>query len=152
MDIFISYSHSDKPTALQLEAALSPFHSCWIDSVSIAAGRRWEEEIQRGIRNCEVFLFLVSEKSLSSPFCQEEVELALRLRKLVIPIMLGNYVLPEELARLQWVFLKENDFDAGINQLLGELSRLHYFPWHLIAIAEAGIILLLIGVLLGTHL
>ena len=152
MKLFISYAREDEELALTLEQGLSKYHSCWIDSKSLRAGTKWEMEIEKAIKECEVFLFITTPHSLRSSYCQQEVGLAAqKYKKVIIPLMGENLpTLPEELAKLQWIFLKDIDSDLGL--LLGELSRLQPFPWVDIAIVEAAIILLLVGIILGIEL
>ena len=141
MRLFISYAHEDKAIARQLITELDDYHDCWIDSDDIRAGANWKREIDWAIARSDVFLFLASWESLASEQCQREVELALRLRRRIIPVVLTNpIVMRPELAKLQWIFL--GNFEEGVRSLLGELQPLHNY-WKLAALAELLVIIVM---------
>lgn len=139
MRLFICYSHHDKAIANKLICELDQYHDCWIDSDDIRAGVDWQRSIDWAIARSDAFLFLASWQSIQSEQCQREVNLALRLRRRIIPIVLVNpIVMRPELSRLQWIFLET--FDDGVRSLLGELRPLHNY-WQLLALIELLLIL-----------
>ena len=139
MRLFISYSHEDKAVAEKLISELDEYHDCWIDSDDIRAGADWKRSIDWAIARSDVFLFLASWQSIRSEQCQREVELALRLRRRIIPLVLEDRILMRpELSALQWIFLE--NFDEGVRSLLGELRPLHNY-WQLLALVEMLIII-----------
>lgn len=138
MKLFICYSHDDKAIARELVSQLEQYHDCWIDSDDIRAGSDWQRSVDWAIARADVFIFLASWQSIGSEQCQREVNLALRLRRRIIPVVLVDpIVMRPELSRLQWIFLEDND---GVRSLLGELRPLHNY-WKLFALAELLLIL-----------
>lgn len=139
MRLFISYAHEDKDVVQQLITELDEYHDCWIDCDDIRAGSDWKRSIDWAIARSDVFLFLASWESLRSEQCQREVDLALRLRRRIIPVVLTNpIVMRSELGKLQWIFLE--NFDEGVRSLLGELRPL-YNHWQFLALVELVIII-----------
>ncbi|MEB3212774.1 MAG: toll/interleukin-1 receptor domain-containing protein, partial [Leptolyngbyaceae bacterium] len=78
LDVFISYSRSDSGIARQLNENLQIYGKLtWFDQESIAASSAdFQQEIYRGIETADNFLFLLSPKSVNSPYCADEVEYA----------------------------------------------------------------------------
>jgi hypothetical protein len=73
LSIFMSYSQKDSEVALGLAQVLRKKGlSIWIASESIRPGAKWIEEIERGLREADVFLLLISPDSLSSPWANVE--------------------------------------------------------------------------------
>ena len=144
MRIFLSYAREDKAKAYAIAQALSPYHKVWADWEDIPPGADWRSEILKGIIRSQFFIFLVSEHSTASPYCREEVETALNFRKKVIPAIEDQQILPERLARLQWVFVDEGNYEKGIRDLLSALKPRPSRRWVYVALVEA----LIIGVLL----
>lgn len=141
MRLFVCYSHEDKAIANKLISELDEYHDCWIDSDDIRAGADWKRSIDWAIARSDVFLFLASWQSIRSEQCQREVELALRLRRRIIPLVLENRILMRpELSALQWIFLE--NFDEGVRSLLGELRPLHNY-WQLLALVELVVIIVM---------
>lgn len=86
---FISYSRKDRLFVDLLIPMLLPVYgndSVWFDA-QILGGDEWWELILREIRACDIFLMLISDDSLQSPYCQDECREALRAGKLVLPIV-----------------------------------------------------------------
>ena len=117
-DIFISYSRKDIAFARLLQEALrnSQFDA-WIDWERIPVGEKWWQEITEAIQNANVFVFIVSQHSIGSKVCKDEIELALKNNKRIIPILVDN-LKPEdlrefvpELPQFNWiVFEREHIF------------------------------------------
>ncbi len=90
-DIFISYSRKDSPQAQILaERMRSSGASVWMDSASLSAAETWSAEIVAAIRNCNVFILLLSEHSVSSTNVTKEVALASDNNKSIVAIELDH--------------------------------------------------------------
>lgn len=137
MELFLSYSRHNEEEAHKLANFLNKYHQVWFDKQDILAGDDWSLKIKQGIDRCDVFLFLVSTHSLGSTYCAYEVKLAIQGRKLVIPLMMENTLLPPYLAKLQWVFV--DDFEKGMCELLGALSNRpsRVWQWQVLCAVEA---------------
>lgn len=92
-DIFISYSRRDRESLEELVLLFRTVYgndSVWFDN-DIQGGDDWWARILLEIYKCKLFVFLVSDASLESEYCQKEVKEALRLSRRVLPIILDTY-------------------------------------------------------------
>ena len=88
--IFISYSHSDRDLVDILAPQIRNVFgegSCWYDT-SIQGGADWWKQIQTEIHACQVFLYLISDKSVNSIYCIDELTFALKHHKPVLQVLL----------------------------------------------------------------
>jgi WD40 repeat protein len=128
LDVFISYSRADSDLARKLNDALQiQGKTTWFDQESIASGSDFQQEIYRGIKTCDNFLFILSERSVNSPYCQDEVEYASSLNKRFVTVLhreVNTADLHPELAKVQWIDFNgnEQDFNANFNQLVRTLD------------------------------
>ena len=125
LDVFISYSRADSGFARKLNEALQiQGKRTWFDQESIAAGTAdFQQEIHRGIESADTFLFILSPRSVSSPYCANEVEYAASLNKRVVTLLhqpIDPSTLHPELAKVQWLDFnqREGDFSANFTELL----------------------------------
>lgn len=136
--LFISYARDDnkKNKIATLIARLSKY-DCWVDWEDIAAGTNWEEEIEKGIAQADVFVFFLSENSAKSEWCNKELEKAIEYGKKIIPILFENnppsntpecckkiqYCLPEQIENLDKLLnLRIKDTTTHTNILLKGLE------------------------------
>jgi len=97
VDIFIAYSHDDRPYKDELKKFLRPLLnagqvSVW-DDYDIEAGKDWEAEIKKKLYSADIILLLVSPDSLASDyFYGKEVATSLerheRGEAVVVPVIL----------------------------------------------------------------
>ena len=128
LDVFISYSRSDSDLARKLNDALQmQGKMTWFDQESIAEGTDFQQEIYRGIKACDNFLFILSPRSVNSPYCADEVEYAASLNKRFVTVLhreVNTGDLHPELAKVQWLDFNQNeqDFNANFNRLVRTLD------------------------------
>ena len=68
--LFISYSRKDTEFTRKLTGRLAADGlEAWVDWQDIPPSVDWMKEIQKGIEDADVFLFLVSPDSIASPIC-----------------------------------------------------------------------------------
>ena len=87
--IFISYSRSDRPFIDQFVPLIRRVYgndSLWYDD-DIHGGSNWWRMILTEIGKCDLFIYLISNESLESPYCQAELCEALRLKKQILPVI-----------------------------------------------------------------
>lgn len=110
--IFISYDRDDRPFTRQLAQRLRRIYDhVWFDE-NLTGGVDWWNEIRAQIAGCEIFMYLLTDQSLRSPYCQAEYAEATRLNKPVLPVRIGPVSnVPESLAQIQYVDMS----DGGIN-------------------------------------
>jgi WD40 repeat protein len=133
LDVFISYSRADSDLARKLNDSLQiQGKTTWFDQESIASGSDFQQEIYRGIKACDNFLFILSPRSVNSPYCADEVEYAVGLNKRFVTVLhreVNSCDLHPELAKVQWIDFNHNqrDFNANFNQLVRTLDtdRVH---------------------------
>lgn len=107
MEIFISYARVDKPVCIQIVNVLAA-HNVWYDQ-RLYAGQHWWREIVRRLEWCDVFIYLLSKDSIKSPYCQKELEIAKRLDKTILPILIEKTVtLPDHLDELHYIDMVES--------------------------------------------
>lgn len=75
---FVSHAHEDKPVALELAGALRAAGvDAWIDAWEIAAGDSLVDKIyEHGLKDCDVFIVLLSPASLASRWVKDELDVA----------------------------------------------------------------------------
>ncbi len=132
-DIFISYSRKDSPQAQILAERLrSSGASVWMDSASLSAAETWSAEIVGAIRDCKIFILLLSEHSVSSVNVTKEVALASDNNRSIVAIELDtcelNDAMQYSLAGLHRIAyddepsLQRTFEKLGIHLTTGELS------------------------------
>jgi hypothetical protein len=124
--IFVSYSRSDKAAVDQLIARLEAAgHSVWLDREGIRGGEQWRLKIVEAIEGNEVFLLVLSERSIASDHVRTEIDLAKEGKKRIIPLNLQRVAIPDtlryQLAGLQRINLHP-DFENGFQELLEALG------------------------------
>ncbi|HLO28590.1 MAG TPA: TIR domain-containing protein, partial [Anaerolineales bacterium] len=94
----------------------------WIDWEGIPPTVDWWEEIQKGIEEADIFLFLISPDSANSKVCKREIEHAVQNGKRLIPVVVRDVTateVPYELSSLNWIFLREaDDFNPAFGKLI----------------------------------
>ena len=121
-EIFISYSRRNADFTQKLFKALEAANrSTWADWDDIPAASDWSEEIKEGIEKAESVLFVLSPEWIKSNECHKELTHALKAGKRLIPIvcqMIDPKDIPPELAKINWVYMRESDEFAAAFQTL----------------------------------
>ena len=80
--VFISYSHADKVSAEAIAKALNARGILvWLDRIELRHGDKLTSSLKRAIREREVFVVLVTERSARSEWVLREVEFVLKLEE-----------------------------------------------------------------------
>ncbi len=128
LDVFISYSRADTDFARKINEALQiQGKTAWFDQESISSGADFQQEIQKGIEQCDNFLFIISPDAIESEYCVEEVEFAASLNKRFVTVLhrpVAEDKIHPAFANLQWIdFKKHNgDFNANFSDLIRTLD------------------------------
>jgi WD40 repeat protein len=128
LDVFISYSRADSDFARKLNDELQlQGKTTWFDQESIASRADFAQEIKQGINACDNFLFILSPRSVNSPYCDEEVEYAAQLNKRFVTVLyreVNSDELHPDLRKVQWIDFNQNerDFNANFRQLVRTLD------------------------------
>ena len=90
MKIFVSYSRRDAGDfADQIQRHLSSFkYDIFTDVNNIEVGDIWSNTIEENISGCDVFVVIVTDGALQSPYVENEVSQAQRDKKKIIPCFL----------------------------------------------------------------
>jgi hypothetical protein len=118
MKVFVSYSRVDGAAASCIEADVRAMdHMVWYDR-EIAGGHAWWREILGQIRACEVFVFVMTKRSLESQACRSELAYAQALQRTILPVLSDDEVrvnlLPPELAAVNYVDYRSQDKQAAL--------------------------------------
>ena len=120
--IFLSYSRQDRARATALEAALKDRKlSVWRDVRSIAAGDRWAESIERGIRGSRGAIVLITPASANSEWVTYEYAFATGAGVPVIAVSTRDVRIPNPIQQFQIVQYTDarsvaKQIDAGLSE------------------------------------
>ena len=126
-DVFISYAREEQAFERRLHEALAARErNSWVDWEGIPPTAEWLSEIYGAIRSAQASVFVITPDWLASGICKLELQHAVDQGKRLIPILrreAHDSAVPEGLARLNWVMLRDSDdFDAGFLRLLEALD------------------------------
>lgn len=107
---------------LKAEAWIDP----WLDEERILGGQNWEFEIRKAVRNTDLVIVCLSERSVTKEgYVQKELRLALDIAEekpegtiFLIPLKLERCSTPERLGHWQWINFASRD---GYERLLDSL-------------------------------
>lgn len=107
-NVFVSYARNPSlpfATALFEKLAGEPYRcQVWFDKANIRAGVDYRDEISVGIERSGNFIFIISPRAVTSPHTGEELELAKKYSKRILPI---QHIDPEQ----------DSDIDADIRDI-----------------------------------
>ena len=110
--IFLSYSHIDIKTAMEIVYHLqADGYRVWYDE-GIDPGTEWDENIAFHVENCSFFMALLSNNYLQSTNCKDELNYARDLNKNRLIIYLEDIALP-----------------GGMQMRLGRLQAIHKYKY-----------------------
>ena len=89
--VFISHASADATLALNICNGLeSRGVRCWIAPRDVQSDGTYGTEIMKGLRECEVFLIILSDAASESQQVEREAERASHYKKRIIPLTLGQ--------------------------------------------------------------
>jgi hypothetical protein len=113
--IFISYSRVDKEFAIKLAQALkSAMFPVWLDQFDIPTGARWDNELEKALNECGIFLVILTPDSIASENVKDEIGYAIDSHKRILPVLLKNCAVPLRLRRFQYVDFTTKSYDEGV--------------------------------------
>lgn len=96
-DVFISYSTLDSNIALNIRKVLeNDGIVCWMAPRDIPGGSNYTREIPQAIRNCKVFLLVLSKNAQASQWVLRELDAAANQRRYLLPVMIDKEPLRDE--------------------------------------------------------
>jgi TIR domain len=92
LKVFVSYSRENAAAARDLANDIRELgHVAWFDQ-ELAGGQTWWNEILKNIRNCDAFVFVLTQQALSSTACLRECSYASTLGKTIVPVLVADGV------------------------------------------------------------
>lgn len=122
---FISYSRVDLAFVRDFYASLQqlrPGDSIWYDKAphGLLGGDDWWEQIMQAVADCDIFIYILSNESVQSRYCQAEFEEARRLQKRIITVQARDRTkLEGKLKDIQYVEMKNGVEDTPAWLALG---------------------------------
>jgi hypothetical protein len=104
-DAFISYSHKDNDVVKPLVELLSVNEHRVFWDQHLKAGDRWDQVIRSAVKQSSVFVLFWCCDTRGSQYVAEEIALALRLKKKIVPVKLCSAAMPPPLGEWQWIDL-----------------------------------------------
>lgn len=90
-DIFVSYSRKDSSVVQSVvERLKAEGYSCWMDVSGIESGDAFKQVIVDAIKKSRVVLFFSSAKANESKYTVKEINVAVELCKIIIPVKLDD--------------------------------------------------------------
>jgi TolB-like protein/Tfp pilus assembly protein PilF len=136
--VFLSYAREDAEAARRIADALRGFGvEVWFDQNELRGGDTWDQKIKRQIRECTLFMPLISASTQSRPegYFRREWKLAVERthdmahgHAFVVPVSIdgtpeAGALVPEEFMRFHWTRLQDGEptpqFVEQVKRLLG---------------------------------
>jgi len=122
---FISYSRINKDFALQLAKEMkSDGFLVWLDQLDIPTGARWDNELEKALEECGIFLLILTPASIASENVKDEIGYAIDNGKRILPILLENCNVPLRLRRFQYIDFTTMNYDEGVESAKHLLTNL----------------------------
>jgi hypothetical protein len=123
--VFISYSRVNKEFAARLAKDLrSAGYPIWFDLMDIPTGARWDDTVEKALRECSIFMIILTPASIASENVKDEIGYAIDHGKRILPVLLETCEVPLRLRRFQYVDFTAKSFEDGFTsarELLGGL-------------------------------
>jgi hypothetical protein len=134
--VFLSYASQDTEAAKRIsEALVSSGIEVWFDKSELRGGDAWDQQIRRQIRDCALFIPIISATTASrhEGYFRLEWDLAdqrshkiARNRPFIIPVCLDSTPdtgadVPESFARVQWTRLPAGETPPAFPKRILEL-------------------------------
>ena len=121
--VFISYSHKDAEIVNRLKGDLRRNGiSVWVDERLKIADVAWRKQLAVAINEQRFFIIILTPDSVTSSYCEWELDTALSLNKSVIPLMVKKTNLPFTISTLQYIDF-QRDYSQALNLLVRTLQR-----------------------------
>ena len=112
---FISYPRKNAEFALKLAQELKAADFLvWFDQLDIPAGSRWDDEVQKALTECEIFMVILTPEAIESQNVKDEIGYAIDSGKRILPVLLQQCNIPFRLRRFHYVDFTMLDYSLGI--------------------------------------
>ena len=90
-NIFISYARENEDIVREIYSKLINLeYSIWIDFINVQIGDNLWTKIEDGLNNSKVILCFISKAYCESDSCEKELSRAVRLKRIIVPVILEN--------------------------------------------------------------
>lgn len=125
--IFISYSRVDREFVVALAKLLREvygYENVWYDE-NLHGGDIWWKEILDAIAECDIFIYLLSNESVTSPYCLAEFQEAQRLYKGIVTVQVRDRTnISGKLSDIHYIDMKKGVNDTfAYNQLIRAIAK-----------------------------
>ena len=122
-NIFMSYSRRELGFVDALVKNLEgENYNVWLDYQALIPGSPWNVQIDKGLKEADTVLLVVSKAALASEYVELEWRHFLETKKRVILLIFESVDLPKELEQYEWVDFRSN-YKAGLNELFSQLKK-----------------------------
>ena len=122
-NIFMSYSRRELGFVDQLVGKLEEQgYGVWLDYRVLIPGSPWDAQIEKGIKESDTILLVVSKASLASEYVELEWRQFLEMKKRFILLIFEAVDLPKELEPFEWVDFR-GSYRKGLKELFSQLKQ-----------------------------
>jgi len=128
MKVFITYSRSDQEQVSSFVRDLEELnHDVWFDQ-DLSGGQSWWDNILSKIRDCELYIFAITQESIDSTACKREMKYAESLRRNSLPVLFSNKVsmamAPRYISQMQFINYTNPGDKTALFALLKAINNL----------------------------
>lgn len=118
--VFLSHSKEDKKIGGLFKKKLAPFGvDVFLAHEDIEGGIDWKTKLYSEIKNCEIFIVLLSDNYHKANFTDQELGMGLAYEKNVIPVSIDGTMPYGFMEKYQCMKCESEIDDANIEKLLG---------------------------------
>jgi hypothetical protein len=122
-NIFISYSRRELGFVDDLVGRLEgENYHVWLDYRALIPGSPWNVQIDKGLKEADTVLLVVSKAALASEYVATEWRHFLKTKQRFILLIFEAVDLPKELEQFEWVDFR-GSYTAGLRELLSQLKQ-----------------------------
>jgi hypothetical protein len=147
-DCFISYASADEDIAKHVHSILTSNQvSVFLAPLSLRPGDRWGDEIKAQLEQSSWVVFLASEAACRSPYAQQEIGMALGLRKKLVPVVwdMQPSQLPGWLKEVQALDLRGLTIDNANRRIAAIAKGIHDERVKILLLIAAALIFALVA-------
>jgi len=123
VNTFISYASASKKTAGRIKKYLDQYgFNCFLAHEDIPPQTVWPSEIVRALKECDLFLPLLTPKFIESFYCQQEIGFAYCKGVEILPVMISKAPMGM-IADIQAVKFYKNDFDTSCWKIVKHVAK-----------------------------
>ncbi len=122
-NIFMSYSRRELGFVDDLVRKLEgEQYNVWLDYRALIPGSPWNVQIEKGLKDADTVLLVVSKAALASEYVALEWRHFLETKKRLILLIFEAVDLPKELEQYEWVDFR-GSYQAGLAELFSQLKQ-----------------------------